>query len=96
LSRTSIEHYLAQNRTSDSIVHNFGNLCLISPHQNSALSDYETTTKRSFYEGASKRFDCMSLKQAIMLSKENWTEKDIEEHCEDMKKLLDTKPSQNK
>lgn len=89
LSRTSIEHYLAQNRTSDSIVHNFGNLCLISPHQNSALSDYETTTKRSFYEGASKRFDCMSLKQAIMLSKENWTDKDIEEHCEDMKNLLD-------
>ncbi|MEG9545577.1 DUF262 domain-containing HNH endonuclease family protein [Mannheimia sp. HC-2023] len=97
LSRTSIEHYLAQNLAPEgSKVHNFGNLCLISPHQNSALSDYETTTKRSFYEGASKRFDCMSLKQAIMLSKENWTETDIEEHCEDMKKLLDTKPSQNK
>ncbi|MDO4430484.1 MAG: DUF262 domain-containing protein [Lonepinella koalarum] len=97
LSRTSIEHYLAQNLAPEgSKVHNFGNLCLISPHQNSALSDYETTTKRSFYEGASKRFDCMSLKQAIMLSKENWTEKDIEKHCEDMKNILDTEPSQNK
>lgn len=97
LSRTSIEHYLAQNLAPEgSKVHNFGNLCLISPHQNSALSDYETTTKRSFYEGASKRFDCMSLKQAIMLSKENWADKDIEKHCEDMKNLLDTEPSQNK
>lgn len=97
LSRTSIEHYLAQNLAPESSkVHNFGNLCLISPHQNSALSDYETTTKRSFYEGESKRFDCMSLKQAIMLSKENWADKDIEKHCEDMKNLLDTEPSQNK
>lgn len=94
LSRTSIEHYLAQKRAPDgSNVHNFGNLCLISPHQNSALSDYETTTKRSFYQGASKRFDCMSLKQAIMLSEENWTVDAITTHCEEMKKLLDTKPS---
>lgn len=91
-SRTSVEHYFAQNRMnkdehiSEELLDQFGNLCLISHHQNSALSDKSTGEKRAKYE--SKDLACQSIKQAIMLEQKNWNDKNIKKHYNDMINIL--------
>ncbi|QUN04791.1 DUF262 domain-containing protein [Shewanella yunxiaonensis] len=71
--RTSVEHYFPQKDPSGheamSDVDRFGNLCLISPSNNSKLSNYSPADKKKFYR-ENKRAE--SLKQAIMMSYEDW------------------------
>lgn len=92
-ARGSVEHYFAQNRMDkenhidSDWLDNLGNLCLISNHQNSALSDKSIEEKRARYQ--SKDLACQSIKQAIMLEQNSWGDKEIEQHYKDMKKILD-------
>lgn len=89
LSRNSVEHYLAQNKSSElknpNLLDNFGNLCLISNYQNSSLSDGSCDVKKARYKSDLK---CTSLKQAIMLSYPEWTDKEIKEHDTEMRDIL--------
>lgn len=73
-SRTSVEHYFPQTDPSGADkmgedVHRFGNLCLISQSSNSRLSNYYPEGKKSFYQENNR---AESLKQAIMLSYDEW------------------------
>lgn len=90
MSRNSIEHYFSQNRVSElkdnSLLDNFGNLCLISNYQNSSLSDHSCESKKSRYEN--KELQCVSLKQAIMLSYKKWNDKRIKRHNKAMRDIL--------
>ncbi|MBN6710669.1 DUF262 domain-containing protein [Haemophilus haemoglobinophilus] len=90
MSRNSIEHYFSQNRVSElkdnSLLDNFGNLCLISNYQNSSLSDHSCESKKSRYEN--KELQCVSLKQAIMLSYKKWNDKRIKRHNKAMREIL--------
>ncbi|WP_261886153.1 DUF262 domain-containing HNH endonuclease family protein [Vibrio pomeroyi] len=77
--RTSVEHYFPQNplgsepiNKSDELpmgVDSFGNLCLISRHNNSKLSNYLPTAKKEHYEKATT---VESLKQIFMMSYGQW------------------------
>ncbi|PSV47312.1 GmrSD restriction endonuclease domain-containing protein [Photobacterium indicum] len=77
--RTSVEHYFPQNplgsepiNKSDELpigVDSFGNLCLISRHNNSKLSNYLPTAKKEHYEKATT---VESLKQIFMMSYDQW------------------------
>lgn len=71
--RTSVEHYFPQTDPSGASkmqdVDRFGNLCLISPSSNSRLSNYSPRDKKKFYQDQER---AESLKQAIMMSYEDW------------------------
>ena len=71
--RTSVEHHFPQKDPSGASkmkgVDRFGNLCLISPSSNSRLSNYSPQDKKTFYQENNR---AESLKQAIMMSYENW------------------------
>ena len=90
--RSSVEHYYPQHPLSgetlddEDILNNFGNLCLISRSKNSKLSNYSPDAKKEHYLNK----DIDSIKQAIMMSYSYWSEKEIKQHGEDMKNLLDS------
>jgi hypothetical protein len=71
--RTSVEHYFPQTDPAGAKgmadVDRFGNLCLISPSNNSKLSNYSPNDKKKFYK-ETKRAE--SLKQAFMMSYDDW------------------------
>jgi hypothetical protein len=78
--RTSVEHYSPQHPMNNELpleetqglkngVDNFGNLCLISPGNNSKLSNYSPVAKKEHYE---KSTHAESLKQVFMMSYGNW------------------------
>lgn len=99
LSRNSVEHYLAQSKKDslldsitnkderNKILNNFGNLCLISQYQNSSLNNEVPSEKVKRYLSGSLR--CISPKQALMLSYSEWGEKQIIEHGERMRDILE-------
>ena len=70
----------------EDILNNFGNLCLISRSKNSKLSNYSPDAKKEHYLNK----DIDSIKQAIMMSYNNWDAKEIKQHGEDMKNLLNS------
>lgn len=87
--RSSVEHYYPQHplsgKTLDKeILDNFGNLCLISRSKNSKLSNNLPIAKKEHYLNR----DIDSIKQAIMMSYDEWGKEKIMEHGEEMKKLL--------
>lgn len=90
--RSSVEHYYPQHPLSGEtlddkdILNNFGNLCLISRSKNSKLSNYSPDAKKEHYLNK----DIDSIKQAIMMSYNNWDAKEIKQHGEDMKNLLNS------
>lgn len=89
-SSNSVEHYYPQNPfdgeyLDEEISNNFGNLCLISASQNSKLSNNSPKAKKEHY----LKRDIDSVKQAIMMSYEDWKNKIIE-HGDKMKELLNS------
>lgn len=87
--RSSVEHYYPQNPLSgetlkEDMLNNFGNLCLISRSKNSKLSNSLPRAKKEHYINN----DIDSIKQAIMMSYNNWGEEEIKKHGKEMKKLL--------
>lgn len=92
--RTSVEHYFPQKDPSGheamKDVDRFGNLCLISPSNNSKLSNYSPADKKKFYR-ENKRAE--SLKQAIMMDYDDWGPDEpgythIQNHEREMIKVL--------
>lgn len=90
--RSSVEHYYPQNpldgqtRLDESILNNFGNLCLISRSKNSKLSNNLPTAKKEHYKNSID-----SLKQKEMMSYPSWFEAEINTHGQDMIVILDKK-----
>lgn len=87
--RSSVEHYYPQNPLSgetlkEDMLNNFGNLCLISRSKNSKLSNSLPRAKKEHYINN----DIDSIKQAIMMSYNNWGKEEIKKHGKEMKKLL--------
>ena len=87
--RSSVEHYYPQHPLSgetlkEDMLNNFGNLCLISRSKNSQLSNSLPRAKKEHYINN----DIDSIKQAIMMSYNNWGKEEIEKHGKEMKKLL--------
>ncbi|HBC3964203.1 TPA: DUF262 domain-containing protein [Vibrio parahaemolyticus] len=99
LGRSSVEHYFPQidlagvpaKELGMEDVDRFGNLCLISPSSNSRLNNNYPDGKKSFYQDHNRT---ESLKQAIMMSYENWKpltdqgRKNIEDHERAMIEIL--------
>lgn len=91
--RSSVEHHYPQNPSQDfgldkldtNVLDNFGNLYLLSQSKNSSFSNKLPDWKRQYYKDKDT-YD--SLKQAIMMSYENWTESEIKDHEEKMLKIL--------
>lgn len=88
--RSSVEHYYPQNPISKehsidkSIYDLFGNLCLISSSKNSRLSNHMPSAKKDFYY----KVGADSLKQQIMMEKDDWAGEEIRIHTEMMKDKL--------
>ena len=88
--RSSIEHYYPQNpmkkiaELKEDIIHDFGNLCIVSRSENSRLSNFTPKAKKEFYTKQSNN----SIKQQIMMNHADWTEKEIEKHGSEMKEIL--------
>ena len=88
--RSSIEHYYPQNpmkkiaELKEDIIHDFGNLCIVSRSENSRLSNFTPKAKKEFYTKQSNN----SIKQQIMMHNDEWTEKEIEKHGNKMKEIL--------
>lgn len=80
--RSSVEHYYPQNPISKdhkievSVYDLFGNLCLISSSKNSRLSNHMPSAKKDYYY----KVGADSLKQQLMMSESDWTEKEIRDH----------------
>lgn len=91
-ARNSVEHYYPQNpsdinlKLADKDVDCFGNLCLITHSQNSSLNNQMPNDKKQDYLKSTHR--SVSIKQMLMMTFENWSEKEIKEHGEDMISLL--------
>ena len=89
--RTSVEHYYPQNPMEnitplkEDILNSFGNLCLIHSSENSRLSNFTPKAKKEFY---SKQIN-NSIKQKIMMDYRKWGKEEIEQHSEEMKKVLE-------
>lgn len=88
--RSSVEHYYPQTPRpgleilDQHCLNSFGNLCLISHEKNSILSNREPKEKKAFYLNNS--YD--SLKQYLMMQKETWDSKAIQEHGQAMMVVL--------
>lgn len=88
--RSSVEHYYPQNpiagiKPMDPVfLHNFGNLCLIDGSKNSKLSNHLPKAKKDYYLEAGTD----SIKQRLMMDRENWGENDVIEHSKAMKQIL--------
>jgi hypothetical protein len=84
--RSSVEHFYPQTPMAElptlpeTVVHRFGNLCLISHSKNSRLSNFTPKAKQEFYPG--KAFD--SIKQRLMLNEQEWNEAAILQHEKEM------------
>ena len=90
--RSSVEHHYPQHPSEEhglekldqKILDNLGNLYLLSQSKNSRLSNLPPNAKKSYYPTG----DYDSLKQAIMMSCDKWTEVEIKEHGEKMLTIL--------
>ncbi|WP_025141566.1 DUF262 domain-containing protein [Pedobacter jeongneungensis] len=86
--RSSVEHYYPQTPINDeiekldpSLLHDFGNLCLISHEKNSRFSNYPPDTKAKQYTSTTP---IDSIKQYLMMKHRNWGKKHILQHSEEM------------
>ncbi|MCT4645773.1 MAG: DUF262 domain-containing HNH endonuclease family protein [Carboxylicivirga sp.] len=89
--RSSVEHYYPQNpvanieRMEKKVCDNFGNLCLLSSHKNSKLTNHTPEAKKDYYINTG----IDSLKQKVMMDyKGDWNQKAIENHAEEMIDIL--------
>ena len=90
--RSSVEHHYPQHPSEEhglekldqKTLDNLGNLYLLSQSKNSRLSNLPPNAKKSYYPKGN--YD--SLKQAIMMSYDKWTEVEIKEHGEEMLTIL--------
>ena len=90
--RSSVEHHYPQHPSEEhglekldqKTLDNLGNLYLLSQSKNSRLSNLPPNAKKSYYP----KGDYDSLKQAIMMSYDKWTEVEIKEHGEKMLTIL--------
>ena len=88
--RSSVEHYYPQNpkpgfdRLPDTVLNQFGNLCLISHSKNSTLSNFMPAAKKEYYE----KNPIDSIKQFLMMREEPWDANAIAEHGRRMKEVL--------
>ncbi|GHV28996.1 hypothetical protein AGMMS4952_13960 [Spirochaetia bacterium] len=89
--RSSVEHYYPQDpieknqQLEKEYLDDFGNLCLISNHINSRLSNYMPRAKKDHY---ANNPIVESIKQRKMMKEENWGPNEIIRHGQEMKKLL--------
>lgn len=90
--RSSVEHYYPQtpinadiDTIEDTYLHSFGNLCLISHEKNSRLNNHSPSAKKDHY-GKNTTID--SIKQFLMMTNQNWSIKEIDEHNNAMIDLL--------
>lgn len=86
-SRNSIEHIYPQHpkispTLPPNILNNFGNLVLLSVSQNSEYSNKEVNVKQREFENKQKTYD--TLKSFFIFQNENWDDKTIIKHKEDM------------
>jgi hypothetical protein len=98
--RSSVEHYYPQNpissedKLTQDILDQFGNLCLISRSKNSTLGRYMPQAKKDHYA----RVKPDSLKQRLMMNEATWGKEQIVDHTQMMiDKLKDysyAKPNQ--
>lgn len=86
--RSSVEHHYPQHPSVgdelESGLNDFGNLYLLSQSKNSSLGNSSPEEKKKHYRN--NEYD--SLKQAIMMNYNEWTEREIEEHGEEMLEIL--------
>lgn len=86
--RNSVEHHYPQHPSVgdelESGLNDFGNLYLLSQSKNSSLGNSSPEEKKKHYRN--NEYD--SLKQAIMMNYNEWTEREIKEHGEEMLKIL--------
>ena len=86
--RSSVEHHYPQHPSVgdelESGLNDFGNLYLLSQSKNSSLGNSSPEEKKKHY--TNNEYD--SLKQAIMMSYDKWTEVEIKEHGEKMIEIL--------
>ena len=86
--RSSVEHHYPQHPSVgdelESGLNDFGNLYLLSQSKNSSLGNSSPEEKKKHY--TNNEYD--SLKQAIMMSYDKWTEVEIKEHGEEMLEIL--------
>jgi len=97
--RSSVEHFYPQNpmdghkKLSDTSLHRFGNLCLISHSKNSRLSNFQPKAKNDHFKAAisNKKIDTLKLYAMIQLmNAENaWDEREIEQHEQQMLALFE-------
>lgn len=89
--RSSVEHYYPQNPISgeklddEQLLNCIGNLCLISHSNNSKLSNYLPNSKKEHYINSNSKD---SIKQMEMMKKDNWNQKEIQEHQDYIVNLL--------
>lgn len=96
--RSSVEHFYPQHPMdghtvlNDSVLHRFGNLCLISHSKNSLLSNYQPTAKREHFAAAiaQKKIDSLKLYRMIETLEKDlaWGEVQIARHESEMLTLL--------
>ena len=86
--RSSVEHHYPQHPSAgdelESGLNDFGNLYLLSQSKNSSLGNSSPEEKKKHYRN--NEYD--SLKQAIMMNYNEWTEREIKEHGEKMIEIL--------
>ena len=86
--RSSVEHHYPQHPSVgdelESGLNDFGNLYLLSQSKNSSLGNSSPEEKKKHY--SNNEYD--SLKQAIMMNYNEWTEREIEEHGKEMLEIL--------
>lgn len=86
--RSSVEHHYPQHPSVgdelESGLNDFGNLYLLSQSKNSSLGNSSPEEKKKHYRN--NEYD--SLKQAIMMNYNEWTEREIEEHGKEMLEIL--------
>jgi hypothetical protein len=86
-SKNSIEHIYPQHpkvspKISDELLHNFGNLVLLSVSQNSEYSNKEVNVKQKEFENKQLTYD--TLKSFFVFASESWNEKEIICHMDEM------------
>jgi uncharacterized protein with ParB-like and HNH nuclease domain len=97
--RSSVEHYYPQNPIGgkplqdSTLLHSFGNLCLINHQKNSKLNHHLPSAKKNYYSklngNGNLAYD--SLKQYIMMNEYDadvWDEKTINDHHRKMVDVL--------
>lgn len=96
--RSSVEHFYPQHPMSgnkkldDSVLHSFGNLCLISHSKNSKLSNINPAGKRDHFQAAinKRKIDSLKLYMMIKLMGDgSWEEAHIDSHQQAMVTLFE-------